>query len=40
MVEFAIISTLNESTGFASLEPTYGNTPCIVNHIDPTASME
>ena len=38
MVEFAISSTgtINKSTGFASFELTYGNMPCIINHIDPT----
>jgi transposase InsO family protein len=37
MVEFAINSTINESTGFAPFELTYGNMPRITNRIDPTA---
>ena len=37
MVEFAINSTINESTGFAPFELTYGNMPRIINRIDPTA---
>jgi transposase InsO family protein len=36
MVEFAINSTINESTGFAPFELTYGNMPRIINHIEPT----
>ena len=37
MVEFAINSTINESTGFTPFELTYGNMPHIVNCVDPTA---
>ena len=37
MVEFAINSTINESTGFAPFELTYGNMPRIMNRVDLTA---
>jgi hypothetical protein len=36
MVEFAINSTISESTGFAPFELTYGSIPRIINQIDPT----
>src|SRR5882757_4884195 len=36
MVEFAINSTISESTGFAPFELTYGRIPRIINRIEPT----